>query len=223
MIVWLITTIPTGLADETKVNNLIEFVLESSPQEQTKLADYNKSSPPKASKSTKKAPPKSKAKITAPILEIPENLLFDAAAKLPKDIQGKYIYGTVTFKAVGQYDAEPHIQFSSKNGRIFILYTRDRALLNAFSHLTWGTKFTIPKDCPLRLLSRDLLPGSYIVRMPYDTSNKSYSFDEFNKEHADKFKKIVNETAEETNAGFNDFKKAFKDLGDAFSSPHSGE
>lgn len=213
----------TLFANEAEVNDLINTILQVSPAERTKLESYNKSVAKKPKTSSKKLEPKSKAQSLVPDMGIPESQLLDAAAKFPEDIQGKYIYGTVTFKAVRNITGEPHVQFASKNGRIFILYTRDSSVLNAFSQLSWGTKFTIPKECPLRLLSRDLLPGSYIVRMPYDASNKSYSFDEFNKEHADKLKKIVNETADETNAGFNDLKKAFKDLGDAFSPPHSGE
>jgi hypothetical protein len=109
---------PTYNLRADDVNNLIEFVLDSSPQEQSKLAEYNKSSPKKANKSAQKTSAKGNAKPAAPTLETPENLLFDAAAKLPNDIKGNYIYGTVTFKAVRQLGEEPYIQFGSKNGRI---------------------------------------------------------------------------------------------------------
>jgi len=133
----------------------------------------------------------------------------DAAAKFPDDIQGKYIYGTVTFKAVRNYEGEPYIQFSSKNRRIFILYTRDPAVLNAFSQLTWGTKFTIPKECPLRLLARDF-PGSYVVRLPYDLSNKDYTIGERNREFGDSMKK-----------DFQDLGESFKELGEVLKNPAS--
>jgi hypothetical protein len=140
---------------------------------------------------------------------IPESELLDASAKFPKDIQGKYIYGTVTFKAVRQYESEPHIQFSSKNGRIFLLYTTDREVLNTFSQMTWGTKFTIPKECPLRLLARDL-PGMYVVRLPYDMSNKAYTIGELNREFSDT-----------VNKDFQNLGNSFKELGEVLKNPIS--
>lgn len=198
----------TLFANEAEVNDLINTILQVSPAERTKLETYNKSVAKKPKTSSKKLEPKSKAQSLVPDMGIPESQLLDAAAKFPEDIQGKYIYGTVTFKVVRNYEGEPHIQFSSKNRRIFILYTRDPAVLNAFSQLTWGTKFTIPKDCPLRLLSRDLLPGSYVVRLPYDVSNKDYTIGERNREFGDSMKK-----------DFQDLGDSFKELGEIFNSP----
>ena len=190
------------------VDNLINTILEVSPAERTKLESYNKSVAKKTKTSAKKLEPNIKAQSLVPDMGIPESQLLDAAAKFPEDIQGKYIYGTVTFKAVRNYEGEPHIQFSSKNRRIFILYTRDPAVLNAFSQMTWGTKFTIPRECPLRLLSRDLLPGSYVVRLPYDLSNKDYTIGERNREFGDSMKK-----------DFQDLGDSFKELGEIFNSP----
>lgn len=189
------------------VDNLINTILEVSPAERTKLESYNKSVAKKTKTSAKKLEPNIKAQSLVPNMGIPESQLLDAAAKFPDDIQGKYIYGTVTFKAVRNYEGEPHIQFSSKNRRIFILYTRDPAVLNAFSQMTWGTKFTIPKECPLRLLARDF-PGSYVVRLPYDLSNKDYTIGERNREFGDSMKK-----------DFQDLGDSFKELGEIFNSP----
>jgi hypothetical protein len=195
-------------ASEAEVNNLINTILQLSPAERAKLESYNKSAAKKPKKSAKKSEATSKTQSIVPDMEIPESQLLDAAAKFPEDIRGKYIYGTVTFKALRNFEGEPHIQFSSKNRRIFILYTRDSAVLNAFSQLTWGTKFTIPKECPLRLLSRDLLPGAYVVRLPYDMSNKDYTIAEKNREFGDTMKK-----------DFQGLGNSFKELGEIFNSP----
>jgi hypothetical protein len=195
------------LANESEVNDLINTILQVSPSERTKLESYNKST---ARKGKKKAAAKSKPQSLVPDMGIPESQLLDAAEKFPKDIQGKYIYGTVTFKALRNYEGEPHIQFSSKNRRIFILYTRDPAVLNTFNQMTWGTKFTIPKECPLRLLARDLLPGSYVVRLPYDISNKDYTIGELNREFGDSMKK-----------DFQDLGSSFKELGEVLKNPLS--
>ena len=193
------------------VNNLIETILESSPAERAKVENYSNRTKTKnraVTNATKKAAAQKDSLV--PSMGIPESELLDASDKFPEDIKGKYIYGTVTFKAVRNYEGEPHIQFSSKNRRIFILYTRDPAVLNAFSRFTWGTKFTIPKECPLRLLSRDLLPGSYVVRLPYDISKKDYTIGEKNREIGDSMKK-----------DFQDLGDSFKELGEVFKNPAS--
>jgi hypothetical protein len=193
------------------VNNLIETILESSPAERAKVENYSNSTKSKKSKTVTNATKKAAAQKDSlvPSMGIPESQLLDASAEFPKDIQGKYIYGTVTFKAVRQYKSEPHIQFSSKNRRIFILYTSDREVLNTFSQMTWGTKFTIPKECPLRLLARDL-PGMYVVRLPYDMSNKDYTIGELNREFGDSMKK-----------DFQDLGSSFKELGEVLKNPIS--
>jgi hypothetical protein len=207
-IIFVISTL-TLFANEPEVNDLINTILQVSPAERAKLESYNKSGAKKPKKSAKKPEPKSKSQSLVPDMGIPESQLLDAAAKFPEDIQGKYIYGTVTFKALRNYEGEPHIQFSSKNRRIFILYTRDPAVLNAFSQMTWGTKFTIPKDCPLRLLARDL-PGMYVVRLPYDMSNKDYTIGELNREFSDTMKK-----------DFQNLGNSFKELGEVLKNPAS--
>lgn len=196
-------------ANEAEVNNLIKTILQASPSEREKLESYKTSVAQKAKKAAKKPEAGSQGKSTVPEMGIPASQLLDATAKFPKDIQGKYIYGTVTFKALRQYESEPHIQFSSKNGRIFLLYTSDQGVLNAFSQMTWGTKFTIPKECPLRLLARDF-PGMYVVRLPYDTSNKDYTIGELNREFGDTMKK-----------DFQNLGNSFKELGEVLKNPAS--
>ena len=207
-------------ANEAEVNNLIETIIQASPSEREKLESYKKSIAKKPKKSAKKSEAPSKVAAIAPDMGIPESQLLDASAKFPNNIQGNFIYGTVTFKAVRQLGEEPYIQFGSKNGRIYILYTRDQALLNAFRQITWGTKFTIPKNFPLRLVAR-LFPGSYVVRLPYDLSNKSYNLEELTKDHATKIKNIFDETVGETKSNFGDLQNAAKDLGGAFINPSS--
>lgn len=202
---------PANKLHADDVNNLIETILESSPAERAKVENYNNSTKSKKSKTVANATKKAAAQKDSlvPSMGIPESELLDASAKFPKDIRGKYIYGTVTFKALRQYESEPHIQFSSKNGRIFLLYTSDQEVLNAFSQMTWGTKFEIPKDCPLRLLARDL-PGMYVVRLPYDMSNKDYTIGELNREFGDSMKK-----------DFQNLGTSFRELGEVLKNPIS--
>ena len=115
-------TIQTIRADE--VNDLIETILEASPQERAKVAKYQ------AASTKKKAPPKKKtttaeSKPLVPDLGIPDDQVFDAAAKFPKDIVGKYIYGPVTLKSIFNQNGEAEIHITAKNMRSFLLYTRD--------------------------------------------------------------------------------------------------
>jgi len=200
-------------ANEEKVNNLIATILEASPQERAKFESYKKTLPKRsprqatAPSSTTKQTPQASSSLV-PNMGVPESEVLDASAKFPKDIRGKYVWGTVTFKALRNYEGEPFILFTSKNGRMFSLYTRDPAVLQTFSQLSWGTKFTIPRDCPLRLLARDLLPGTYVVRMPYDSSNRDHTIGELNRDFGDTMKSDLQDLGE-----------SFKQLGDIFATP----
>jgi hypothetical protein len=165
--------IQTIRADE--VNDLIETILEASPQERAKVAKYQ------AASTKKKAPPKKKtttaeSKPLVPDLGIPDDQVFDASAKFPKNIIGKYIYGPVTLKSIFGQNGEAEIHITSKNMRSFSLYTRDPDVVAAFNG-GWGAKYTIPRTCPLRIVGIKG-PGLYSVRMAYDPDNTAYTLQE---------------------------------------------
>jgi hypothetical protein len=165
--------IQTIRADE--VNDLIETILEASPQERAKVANYQ------AASTKKKAPAKKKtttaeSKPLVPDLGIPDDQVFDAAAKFPKDIVGKYIYGPVTLKSIFGQNGEAEIHITSKNMRSFSLYTRDPDVVAAFNG-GWGAKYTIPRSCPLRIVGIKM-PGMYSVRMAYDPDTTNYTIQE---------------------------------------------
>lgn len=166
-------TIQTIRADE--VNDLIETILEASPKERAKVASYQ------AASTKKKAPTKKKtttaeSKPLVPDLGIPDDQVFDAAAKFPKDIVGKYIYGPVTLKSIFGQNGEAEINLTAKNGRMFALYTRDPDVVAAFNG-GWGAKYTIPRSCPLRIVGIKG-PGMYSVRMAYDSDSTGYTIQE---------------------------------------------
>jgi len=166
-------TIQTIRADE--VNDLIETILEASPKERAKVASYQ------AASTKKKAPPKKKtttaeSKPLVPDLGIPDDQVFDAAAKFPKDIVGKYIYGPVTLKSIFNQNGEAEIHITAKNMRSFLLYTRDPDVVTAFNG-GWGAKYTIPRSCPLRIVGIKG-PGMYSVRMAYDPDTTGYTIQE---------------------------------------------
>jgi hypothetical protein len=165
--------IPPSLADE--VNDLIETILEASPQERAKVAKYQ------AASTKKKAPPKKKtttaeSKPLVPDLGIPDDQVFDAAAKFPKDIVGKYIYGPVTLKSIFGQNGEAEIGLTAKNMRMFALYTTDPDVVAAFNG-GWGAKYMIPRSCPLRIVGIKG-PGMYSVRMAYDPDTTGYTIQE---------------------------------------------
>jgi hypothetical protein len=165
--------IPPSLADE--VNDLIETILEASPQERAKVANYQ------AASTKKKAPAKKKtttaeSKPLVPDLGIPDDQVFDAAAKFPKDIVGKYIYGPVTLKSIFGQNGEAEINLTAKNMRMFALYTTDPDVVAAFNG-GWGAKYTIPRSCPLRIVGIKM-PGMYSVRMAYDPDTTNYTIQE---------------------------------------------
>ena len=166
-------TIQTIRADE--VNDLIETILEASPQERAKVAKYQAASTKKKAPA-KKQKPTAQAKPVVPDLGIPDDQVFDAAAKFPKDIVGKYIYGAVTLKSIFGQNGEAEINLTAKNGRMFALYTRDPDVVAAFNG-GWGAKYTIPRSCPLRIVGIKM-PGMYSVRLPYDPDTTNYTIQE---------------------------------------------
>jgi hypothetical protein len=166
--------IPPSLADE--VNDLIETILEASPQERAKVANYQSAHTKKKAPAKKKTTPAAESKPVVPDLGIPDDQVFDAAAKFPKDIVGKYIYGPVTLKSIFGQNGEAEIHITSKNMRSFLLYTSDPDVVAAFNG-GWGAKYMIPRSCPLRIVGIKG-PGMYSVRMAYDPDTTGYTIQE---------------------------------------------
>lgn len=160
---------PTTQLRADDVNDLIGTILDASPKERASAAKYK----PSKTKSTAK-----KTKSAIPNMGIPDSEVFDVAAKLPPDSIGKYVFGKVTLKTVSQTpNGEWSIPLFAKNGRKFTLYTADPMVANAFND-GWGAQYLIHRDCPLRIIAKDVMPGWYVVRLPFDKSTKNYTLQE---------------------------------------------
>ena len=151
------------------VNDLIGTILDASPKEKAKAAKY---------KTSKAKSSSSKTKSGIPDMRIPESEVFDVAAKLPPDSIGKYVYGKLTLKTVSRTETgEWSMPLFAKNGRKFTLYTADPIVANAFSD-GWGAQYFIHRECPLRIIAKDVMPGWYVVRLPFDNSTRNYTAQE---------------------------------------------
>jgi hypothetical protein len=149
--------IKTAKADE--MQDLISIVIDASPAEKAKAAQFTK-------KKTKSKFSASSKGTSIPNLGIPEDQLLEASSKFPKDYVGKYVYGALEFRGVSEIEEEPGVMFNALNGRSFTLWTKDQAVLDRFKAMPWKTKLIIPKECPLRILSKGLF--TYMLRMPFD-------------------------------------------------------
>lgn len=158
-------------ADETA--DLMQTILQVSPTERAKAQKMASSSPRKSSGS-KKATVSNSSMV--PNLGIPESQLLEVNSKFPKDFVGKYVYGPVSFKSISQEGNDVRIGFTAKGYRGFSFYTKDPAVIQAFSQCGWGAKFVIPKECPLRILTKDLT--YYVVRLPFDQDTTTHSLGE---------------------------------------------
>lgn len=154
---------PTTQLRADDVNDLIGTILDASPTQKKQAAKFKKS----------------KAAPAVPDMGIPKDQIFDVSAKFPNDMVGKYVDGYLTQKSMeAKPTGEVGIHFVSKNGRHYFLYTREPGIIAAFKNAGWGAKFVIPQDCPLRIVGKDLMPGWYIVRLPWDKSAQNYTAQE---------------------------------------------
>ena len=173
-----------------EVNDLISTILDVSPTARAKASKYTAKSRSKPSRRTSRG-------ATVPNLGIPESQLLEASAKFPKDFVGKYVYGRVSFKGITQEGNDACIGFTAKGYRMFNFYTKDPKIIQAFSQFTWGTKFYIPKDCPLKILTKDL--AFYVVRMPWDQDKTEHSFRELFSDFGKEMQGIMEETKQRIN------------------------
>jgi len=142
------------------VNDLIGTILDASPTQKKQAAKFKKA----------KSAPK------VPDMGISKDQIFDVSAKFPNDMVGKYVDGYLTQKSMeAKPSGEVGIHFVSKNGRHYFLYTREPGIISAFQNSGWGAKFIINKECPLRIVGKDMMPGWYVVRLPWDNSARNYT------------------------------------------------
>jgi hypothetical protein len=163
---------PTIRADETA--DLMQTILQASPTERAKAQKMTSSSSRK-SYGAKKATASGGSSLV-PNLGIPESQLLEVNSKFPKDFVGKYVYGPVSFKSISQEGNDVCITFTAKGYRGFNFYTKDPAVIQTFSQCGWGTKFNIPKECPLRILTKELF--QYVVRLPFDQDTTTHTLGE---------------------------------------------
>lgn len=170
-------------ADE--VNDLIETILEASPKQRAAVSSYKKVKPKSASSKPRKA--------AVPNMGIPESKLLEVGSKFPKNAEGFYVYGPVTLKTMRlEETGEPCLPLWSRNGRRFLLYTRDPQVLAAFSG-GWGSRYVIPRECPLKIVAKDVLPGTYAVRLPFDRDTRNYTLKETMQDSTQEIKNIFDQ------------------------------
>lgn len=167
------------------VNDLISTILDVSPAARSKASKFTAKSRSKPSRRTARGS-------AVPNIGIPESQLLEASSKFPKDFVGKYIYGRVSFKSLDFEGNDACIMFTSKGYRGFRFYTKDPNIIRAFSQFTWGTKFFIPKDCPLKILTKDLT--FYVVRLPWDPDKTEHSFRELFRDFGNEMRQITEDT-----------------------------
>jgi hypothetical protein len=172
-------------SNKDDVNDLISTILDVSPTARAKAAKIS-------TKSRSKSPRRSRAGSTIPSLGIPESQLLEASSKFPKDFVGRFVYGRVSFKGITVEGRDACISFTSKGYRMFRFYTKDPNVIRAFSQFTWGTKFIIPKDCPLKILTKDLT--FYVVRLPWDPDKTEHSFRELFRDFGNEMRQITEDT-----------------------------
>jgi hypothetical protein len=172
-------------SNKDDVNDLISTILDVSPTARAKASKYTAKSRSNPSRRTSRG-------ATVPNIGIPGSQLLEASSKFPKDFVGKYIYGRVSFKSLDFEGNDACIMFTSKGYRGFRFYTKDPNIIRAFSQFTWGTKFFIPKDCPLKILTKDLT--FYVVRLPWDPDKTEHSFRELFRDFGNEMRQITEDT-----------------------------
>ena len=179
--------VPTnGICEE--VNDLIETILESSPKQRANVSSYKKVQSAGGGNRPRRA--------TVPNMGIPASKLLEVGAKFPKNTEGFYVYGPVTLKTVRREETgELCLPLWSRNGRLFLLYTRDPQVLAAFNG-GWGSRYVIPKECPLKIIGKEVIPGWYAVRLPFDKDMRNYTLKEKAQESSREIGGIFQETVE---------------------------
>jgi hypothetical protein len=149
------------------VDDLVEVIMQSSPNEKMKADAYFKSKIiPKKQKDANLKTNTSKTQ-EIPSVEVPEDQLFDVAAKFPKDIVGKYIYGNVIINYIGSDKDDFYLTFYAKNNRGFVLFVKDPLTINRLLQYKIGDTLVISKKNPLKIYHRTFT-AAYWVKLPYE-------------------------------------------------------
>jgi hypothetical protein len=167
-------------ADETL--DLVQTIIQSSPVEKSRASKFKASSPKASANSS-----------SVPNMGIPENQLLNVDEKFPKDYVGKYVYGRVSFKDISERGGDVRIGFTAKGYRMFSFYTKDPGTIRAFSQCGWGTKFNIPKECPLKIVGKDFT--FYVLRLPFDQDTTTHSMGENLQQRGNNIQNIIQDTA----------------------------
>lgn len=154
-------------ADE--MNDLMTTVMQASPEVKAKAQAYQHSS--KKVSSSAKSTNSDRSSTGVPDMQIPDSEVLEVASKFPRNYIGKYVYGPVTFGDLSDFGSESGylIGFWAKNKRCFYLETMDPQVAAKFKTYTYGTKFEIPRTCPLRIVKKCAF--NYIVRLPFEAAN----------------------------------------------------
>ena len=145
------------------MNDLISTVIQASPDVKVKAQAYQRYN--------KKASPSANSSVGVPNMQIPDSEVLEVASKFPRDYVGKYVYGTVTFGDLSDFGPEVGytIGFWAQNKRPFYLNTKDPNIAENFRKFSYGTKFEIPRACPLRIVKKAAF--NYIVQLPFEANN----------------------------------------------------
>ena len=104
-------------------------------------------------------------------LEYSDQDVFEVCGKFPKNIVGKYVYGSLSLYEFYPPDSNgyAYIRLSSKNFRIYDYVTKDYGIISAVA--TWGSgeKFNIPMINPLQIIQRN--GSTYVIKDPREEIN----------------------------------------------------
>ena len=162
-----ICAVSSSLLHADEMNDLMSTVIQASPEVKAKAQTYQHSSKSRSSFS-KRSSDKGKPP-GVPDLKIPDSEVLEVASKFPKDYIGKYVYGVVTAGHGGEIVAgnPALLGFWAANKRCFYLETMDQGVIDKLNQYPYGTKFVIPRECPLKIVQKCAF--NYIVHLPFET------------------------------------------------------
>jgi hypothetical protein len=163
----LACTAPLSLLHADEMNDLISTVMQASTEVKAKAQAYQH--PSKKASSSAKSTSSGRSSTGVPDMQIPDSEVLEVASKFPRNYMGKYVYGTVTAGHGGEvFAGSPAlIGFWAKNMRCFYLETMDQRIIDKLNQYPYGTKFVIPRECPLKIVQK--CGFNYIVHLPFES------------------------------------------------------
>jgi hypothetical protein len=165
LVIALVSAAPLSLLHADEMNDLISTVMQASPEVKARARSYEGSS--------KRSPVSAKATVdekrsSVPNMQIPDSEVLEVSSKFPRNYIGKYVYGVVSAGAGGEIDASGPalIGFWAANKRGFYLETMDQGVIKKLNQYKYGTKFVIPRECPLKIVQK--CGFNYIVHLPFE-------------------------------------------------------